>query len=63
MHRNEEVSNMKMLMIGDVVGSPGRRILKEQLPVFMVPGRLHRLEALPVTGRGKIDRKELRENF
>ena len=23
---------MKMLMIGDVVGSPGRRILKEQLP-------------------------------
>ena len=39
------------------------RILKEQLPVFMVPGRLHRLEALPVTGRGKIDRKALRENF
>ena len=23
---------MKVLMIGDVVGSPGRRILKEQLP-------------------------------
>ena len=23
---------MKVLMIGDVVGSPGRRILREQLP-------------------------------
>ena len=37
--------------------------LKEQLPVFMVPGRLHQLEALPVTGRGKIDRRALRDSL
>ena len=37
--------------------------LKEQLPVFMVPGHLHQLESLPVTGRGKIDRKALRETL
>ena len=38
-------------------------MLKEQLPVFMVPGYLHQLESLPVTGRGKIDRKALRETL
>ena len=37
--------------------------LKEQLPVFMVPGRLHRVDALPVTGRGKIDRRALRDSL
>lgn len=37
--------------------------LKEHLPVFMIPGRLHYLEVLPVTGRGKIDRKALRESL
>ena len=48
-------------------GTCGRKelaqALKEQLPVFMVPGRLHQLERMPVTGRGKIDRKALRENL
>ena len=38
-------------------------ILKEQLPVFMIPGLLHQLDAMPVTGRGKIDRKALRESL
>ena len=35
--------------------------LKQQLPVFMIPGILHPMDALPVTGRGKIDRKALKE--
>ena len=37
--------------------------MKQQLPVFMIPGILHQLEALPVTGRGKIDRKVLKERL
>ncbi len=37
--------------------------MKQQLPVFMIPGILHQLEALPVTGRGKIDRKVLKEKL
>ena len=43
---------------GDLAGE-----LKRLLPVFMVPGRLHQMETLPVTGRGKIDRARLRENL
>ena len=38
-------------------------ILKEQLPVFMVPGHLHLLDVMPVTGRGKIDRRALLESL
>lgn len=38
-------------------------ILKEQLPVFMVPGHLHLLDVMPVTGRGKIDRRALMESL
>ena len=37
--------------------------LKEKLPVYMIPGHLRQLEAIPVTGRGKIDRKSLRETY
>jgi amino acid adenylation domain-containing protein len=37
--------------------------LKQQLPVFMIPGILHQMDALPVTGRGKIDRKALKETI
>ena len=35
--------------------------LKELLPVFMIPGHLHQMKSLPVTGRGKIDRNALRK--
>ena len=57
----------KARLHGFYCGTCGRKelaqALKEQLPVFMVPGRLHQLEKMPVTGRGKIDRKALRENL
>ena len=33
--------------------------LKELLPIYMIPGHLHLLDAMPVTGRGKIDRRAL----
>ena len=37
--------------------------MKQQLPVFMIPGILHRLDVLPVSSRGKIDRKVLKERL
>lgn len=33
--------------------------LKEHLPVFMIPGALKKLDTLPITPNGKIDRKAL----
>ena len=35
--------------------------LKTKLPRYMLPASLRRLEALPVTANGKIDRNQLRE--
>ncbi len=35
------------------------RTLRDTLPAYMVPDRLHRLDALPLTPNGKTDRKAL----
>ena len=35
--------------------------MKEKLPAFMVPGILRRVEDMPLTKNGKIDRKKLAE--
>ncbi len=37
--------------------------LKERLPVFMIPGVFKQVESMPVTGRGKIDRRALMEEM
>ncbi|MET8160163.1 amino acid adenylation domain-containing protein [Sphaerisporangium sp. NPDC005289] len=36
-----------------------RASLGAALPVYMVPERFHRLDALPLTGNGKVDKKSL----
>jgi len=47
------------------VGSMEKRelveLLKQQLPEFMIPGAFRKLEELPLTKNGKIDRKQLKE--
>jgi amino acid adenylation domain-containing protein len=41
--------------------TPGdlRKFLTESLPAYMVPGRFVRLDAMPMTPNGKVDRKRL----
>ncbi|MDA0342025.1 MAG: amino acid adenylation domain-containing protein, partial [Proteobacteria bacterium] len=50
-------------LIGYVVGGPTEADLKTELaaslPTYMVPDRLLALEALPLTGNGKTDRRRL----
>ena len=50
-------------LIGYVVGEPSEADLKTELvaslPSYMIPDRLLALDALPLTGNGKIDRRRL----
>lgn len=64
--RDESTEGGKRL-VGYYVAEPGenpdaeslRKHLKERLPEYMLPAALVRLEALPLTANGKLDRKAL----
>ena len=55
----------KSKLYGFYIGEFERRelfqILKDKLPEFMIPGALRKVEELPLTKNGKIDRKQLKE--
>ena len=56
----------KERLYGFYVGSIDKQtlhtVMKQSLPAFMVPGFLRRVEAMPLTKNGKIDRKMLSES-
>ena len=37
--------------------------LKDLLPLYMIPRKIKVMEALPMNGNGKIDRKKIMEEF
>lgn len=55
----EEKQKIYGFYMGELEENQLRRQLKEQLPYFMVPGALTRVDQFPLTKNGKIDRKEL----
>ncbi|MBR2589754.1 MAG: amino acid adenylation domain-containing protein [Clostridia bacterium] len=56
----------KSKLYGFYIGTYERRelfqILKDKLPEFMIPGALRKVEDMPLTKNGKIDRKALKES-
>lgn len=45
---------------GDIERRELMRILKKELPVFMIPNVFYRVDSFPLTKNGKIDRKKLK---
>lgn len=57
----EEKSKLIAFYVGDIESKELHETLKEQLPVFMLPGKFVKLDTMPITKNGKIDRKALKE--
>lgn len=52
-----------LLYEGDVEESCVKEGVKNRVPEYMVPGKIIRLDAMPMNANGKIDRKWLKENY
>lgn len=57
----KEKSKLCAFYIGDIDSKEIKQILKNELPVYMIPGKLIKLDNLPLSKNGKIDRKKLEE--
>ena len=57
----EEKSKIYAFYIGNVMKPELHNKLKETLPVYMVPNVLTKLEEMPMTKNGKIDRNKLKQ--
>ena len=49
--------------VGNIAHREMMTAIKDMLPRYMVPNRIIRLEKMPMTANGKIDRVELKKNF
>lgn len=56
---HEEKSKLYGFYVGDIDKKELHKILREKLPVFMVPGVLEKVEEFPLTKNGKTDRRKL----
>ena len=58
---DKEVRRIVLFFVGDLDVADVQKYLKEKLPVYMLPAVCERLDVMPLTDNGKIDRRSLRE--
>ena len=56
---DEKRSRLKGFYVGEIEKTDLFALLKEKLPVFMIPGTLNKIDDMPLTKNGKVDRKLL----
>ena len=56
---DKEKDKIKLYYVGDIETGEIITILKEKLPRYMIPNKAERLDVMPLTANGKIDRKKL----
>ena len=57
---NKEKDKIELFYVGEDSEAELLTALKDKLPRYMLPNRLKRLERLPLTANGKIDRMSLK---
>ena len=60
---SEEKSKIYAFFIGNIEPKELKTILREQIPIFMIPNVLNCVDEFKLNKNGKIDRKLLMENF
>ena len=60
---NSESKKIILCYVGDIEPRDLDKALKERLPRYMMPGRMIRLEQMPFTANGKIDRVTLKKSY
>ena len=60
---DKEREKIVLFYVGDAEGKEILKELKSRLPRYMIPNRLEKLEALPFTANGKINRLELKNRL
>lgn len=58
---DEKRARLKGFYVGSIDKDQLHTVMKKKLPLFMVPGILRRVDEMPLTKNGKIDRKKLAE--
>lgn len=58
---DDKKSKLKGFYVGTIEKNDLHAIMRETLPVFMVPGFIRKLDEIPLTKNGKIDRKKVSE--
>ncbi|MDE6723557.1 MAG: D-alanine--poly(phosphoribitol) ligase, partial [Eubacterium sp.] len=58
---DEQKSKLKGFYVGTIEKVELLSIMRNTLPVFMIPNMIRQIEEMPLTKNGKVDRKKLNE--
>ena len=56
---DKEKDKIRLFYSGDIETGEVITVLKDKLPRYMIPNKVEKLDRLPLTANGKIDRKKL----
>ncbi len=58
-----EKGKIVLYYVGDMEAGDLTKVLREKLPRYMLPNHIEKLEEMPLTPNGKINRVQLKENY
>ena len=60
---DKEKERLKGFYVGEIEKNTLHAVMRETMPIFMIPGFIRKLEKIPLTKNGKIDRRQIDEKM